>query len=343
MQLNYISPITEIDAIIIDHLDPVSDIVRLGMTSRYYHEVLSCHPIFIEIRELNSMPVDFQWDHVPYVPKDHKKIYEMFWHGCKCDCLLYAKYISDKYNLNIELGNCFVLTMTCGYGSLRIIDWLLQLDLKYYRYTSIFTISCANNRLEIAQLIYNKYHDLITLSPALVKVCENRHINVFKWLVTLDNVFEFINMPNLFVTCCVNFEMAKIIYDHYDITNIMDSEEHIIMRKCCVNGNLDMLIWLCNLNDNFDIHFNDDLLFHESCRYGHIDTAKWLYSIDPAFINMRFGDDITFRTCLKYSKWYTEGTNITLFVGSYDAKNFSSIVGWLCEICDDYKDKRNIL
>ena len=56
-------------------------------------------------------------------------------------------------------------------------------------------------------------------------------------------------------------------------------EEQFI--ELCSSGKLEEAKILLKENQTIDISYNNDCAFVSACQYGHLEVAKWLYSIIP--------------------------------------------------------------
>lgn len=97
-----------------------------------------------------------------------------------------------------------------------------------------------------------------------------------------------------------------------DEINIRNEFNNAFMTSCYV-GHIEIAKWLYSLGV-INIHMNNDYAFRNSCGKGHIEIAKWLYSLDA--IDISINDNYAFKwSCyngkLNVVKWlYSLGINI---------------------------------
>ena len=78
----------------------------------------------------------------------------------------------------------------------------------------------------------------------------------------------------------------KELYQNKSFNNIND-----IFIWSCVNGHLEVAKWIYSL-DKVDIHANDDDAFRYSCEHGHLEVVEWLESICFDYSHQMNGDEI---------------------------------------------------
>jgi hypothetical protein len=92
-------------------------------------------------------------------------------------------------------------------------------------------------------------------------------------------------------------------------------EYRLAFTSSCVGGHLNIAKWLYSIRCNINDHMFIDDAFRMSCRYGHLDVAKWLLGIAPKINICLCGDDAFRNSCrnghLYVAKWlYSTGCNI---------------------------------
>lgn len=93
---------------------------------------------------------------------------------------------------------------------------------------------------------------------------------------------------------------------NYQWINLHDGE---LFALACITGKLDVAKWVYSLDDNINIHWQDDYAFTKCCVDNHFDVAFWLYSlslldgvghiyIHNGIGNSRNADDAFYYSCL---------------------------------------------
>ena len=85
-------------------------------------------------------------------------------------------------------------------------------------------------------------------------------------------------MADFLNACCTgNLMYAKLIY--YLCRPDIHYDTDAPFTYSCMRGHLEIAKWLYSLEDNFNIHANDDEAFRFACFGGHIEIAKLLVDI----------------------------------------------------------------
>lgn len=117
-------------------------------------------------------------------------------------------------------------------------------------------------------------------------------------------ILERINKGMLYCSTNGYLEEMKIMYKKELIFDYYEA-----FYNSCINNHIETAKWLYSLNieNGLDIHKNSERVFRFSCFAGHIQIAKWLYSLKDN-INIHIGDECAFRySCysgnLELAKW----------------------------------------
>lgn len=92
-----------------------------------------------------------------------------------------------------------------------------------------------------------------------------------------------------------------------DINIHAENEDAFI--SSCEGGHLEISQWLWNLNQNINIHVENELAFRHACLNDHLDTVKWLWQLGN--IDIHAEEDTAFRyACeegnLEIAKWLSQ-------------------------------------
>ena len=103
--------------------------------------------------------------------------------------------------------------------------------------------------LDKALSLFTKGNDDICLCKAFNNACENRYLNVARFLLAVNS----------------------------DI-NISAKHEYIF-RFACQHGHLDVAQWLLTVKPDINIAAEHEFAFREACENGHLEVAQWLLSV----------------------------------------------------------------
>ena len=124
---------------------------------------------------------------------------------------------------------------------------------------------------------------------------------------------------------------AYFHYNQYKI-NIHHNSEYAF-RSAVKNNKINIVKWLCTLDNKVDIHANNDEAFYTSCRQGFIEIAQWLYSYDK--INLTtFPISYLLSSCIKWNE-------LESYQSKFIQKKVIQVLNWLYTLRDweyDYYD-----
>lgn len=166
-----------------------------------------------------------------------------------------------------------------------------------------FVKACCAGQLETAQRIFqnNPTHEFYyKFQLGFDKSCENGHLNVAQWLLTLEN-----NMIDISIDQNYNFkwacgkghlDVAQWLYERISQT-LIDTEKNELCEEAftysCGNGHLDVAKWLFNMF-NSPIHWIENDNYHDmllfNCKHNNVEVAEWLCSLLPFKYSIDFSD-----------------------------------------------------
>ena len=86
-----------------------------------------------------------------------------------------------------------------------------------------------------------------------------------------------------------NIELFELIKSNLDKNKIQ-----LLFTESCKKGQLLIIKWLWQLEQNINIHANDEFAFRLACEKGHLEVIKWLWQLDQN-INIHVCDEYAFR------------------------------------------------
>lgn len=227
--------------------------------------------------------------------------YKEFYMFVKRGNLKLCKYIYFNINDHIYLNEYTAFKISCEYGHLKIAKWLYSFLIEH--------INIEHNSKEEHMLI-----------SGFKMASHKGHLEIIKWLYFLDYPSALLNLLSAFVISCSReyLEIAKFIYyelcdidlvDNVDLEKDIDKDEYLeyqfAFENSCKNGHLDVAKWLYSLG-KVDINFESDDVFGLSCSKGYLKVAKWLYSL--GCVDIHANSDYAFKgSCLNrhlaIAKW----------------------------------------
>lgn len=208
--------VADIDAIIIELLNPFRDFNNFARVNHYYHSLVTNHDLYFFLKKT------LEYRHPVYVSIWYKK---MFITCCSYNNPLY-RHIYQHYNINIHEHNEAAFRYSCKNGHIEVAKYLVvtsehecQFDINthYNIYSDLsnsqknrkkidihanneaaFTFACQNGHLEVAKWLVDlsiKYKSLINIhienEDAFITACENRRLDIIKWLIELGRKEDF--------------------------------------------------------------------------------------------------------------------------------------------------------
>ncbi|AYV81833.1 MAG: hypothetical protein Harvfovirus67_3 [Harvfovirus sp.] len=253
-------------------------------------------------------------------------------------------FLQKSYATTIEKKRKKFMTL-CTKRRLKLIKKLYPFDPDIYPTTLLhkcFTISCRQNSLNVAQLLYisgnidihgkdaqyafidscSRGHltvakwlhsigvtlmDPLLYYKAILKSCRYKRIEVFKWLYSFGSV-QVTNYFETFLTSLgtkhSHLETIQHIYSQHDYTNA--NVELGVFRLACNNGDINLAKWLYS-RGKFDLDILNSVIFSQSCLHSQLPIVKWLHSISNKIINPFQLQEIFVHTCtfndLEIAKW----------------------------------------
>lgn len=147
-----------------------------------------------------------------------------------------------------------------------------------------FEYCCSNGYLEEAKIVYSLEKVKIgTLNMAFIKCCYKGYINVAQWLYMLrkvvnDSSIDYINKGQENVIFCdKNSDEREWMIEGVRIP----INNQGAFYYSCIMGHLNIAKWLYSVDLSIDISFEANIIFSDSCVKNCLEVVKWLYSINP--------------------------------------------------------------
>jgi len=195
-------------------------------------------------------------------------------------------------SVNVHVNDEEAFRHSCLNGHLEVAQWLYSLSVLdrvniYILNNDAFKKSCMNGHAGVVKWLYNldkhvKKIDLHMLSEYLYKYSyERRHIDMLEWLCTVDKSFS-INFDAIFIELCETGEM-ELLKKIYKLNILKKYTFPNAFFSSCIYGHINIAKWIYSI-DKFDIRIHDDQEFIDACTSGHIELAKWLASICKNYV-----------------------------------------------------------
>ena len=226
----------------------------------------------------------------------------------------------DFNNINeIELQSCF--EKCCQNGYLDIVKYLIKKfptlhQCSLYTFIKLF----ENGYLELIKFLVNCYPKLLDYSAGKIVfliVCNSGNIEVLNYLLKYLPKFET-NIDNGFIIACKNYDYELMRYlskylDNFNIEKNNYETLKIISKKCtidildhfinffdikmpivneiilpiiCLDGNLEIVIYIINKFPYIDIYINNCIILHNICKSGNLEILKLLVDHYQCNINL---------------------------------------------------------
>lgn len=242
----YIFPIPEIEQMIIDYLDPYSDLYQLMSVNKYFLQLIKQTRKY---KEMKKFKVEMKW--FKPEPNDKDKYQFIFWMACD-GFLFIVKYLLKKYpdKINVHYKREQAFKCACRQGHLEIAKYL-------YEYTS----DGVKNKINIH--IDNEF--------SFRWACYNGHLAIVKWLYDLEPMNKIdvhTNEETAFKWACEDghLNVAKWLYQ-LNLTNKVDIRVNNdeIFKRSCLHGRLEVVKWLTTLCSDYHYEIiNDEIKYRIS-------------------------------------------------------------------------------
>ena len=180
---------------------------------------------------------------------------------------------------------------------------------------NIFTICDIDDILLTHLNVINDYSSLILVNKYYHnKIINNKLYQLWIYLYDYDkkNKIKFIEKhESLFINACKINKLPKYLFLTFPDINIHAWDEAAFKRSCKF-GHLEVAKWLIELgelsHDPVNIHADYEYAFRQSCHNDHLEVAKWLVELGELSrdpINIHVEDEYSFRgSCQNGARLY---------------------------------------
>jgi ankyrin repeat protein len=181
----------------------------------------------------------------------------------------------------------------------------------------VFNRACETNNLTLLKFVCNNYSHKINIhqnnEKAFHQACYNGHLKLVKYIWSLSIVMN--QKIDIHKPCCDEFQYFDDEFrEYYNEFRDNDDDNSIYyteyaFRIACYNGHLNVVRYLISLNQNIDIHVNNEIVFLQTCFYGRLEVVKYLLQLSREqgqIIDIRVYNNFALR--LSYQRNYLKVT-----------------------------------
>ena len=239
--------------------------------------------------------------------------YESFFYGSiyrgNISLLRYIKEIKPEINIinttseNTSINHKY-LHGAVYYGFYEIVIQLLEwypkdIDCKEYIDNELMNCACSGKNINIVKLLYSLNPDKNIIDIDCFKTLfRNGSLDILKYLLELN---PEIDISDKYIIKSVfldgHYGIIEFIYETRKnlIYNLNKKDFEEIFLYSCINNYIDIVKFVYEKVEDFDISFEEEISFIEACKYGNIEIVELLYEWKPT-INMDVNNGILLKT-----------------------------------------------
>lgn len=137
----------------------------------------------------------------------------------------------------------------------------------------LFVVFCGKNDLNLCKFLYHKYPKCIPYGS--LRFCfEKQHLEILSWILSLNKIR--IDYPRIIENAIYMGDLIGAKYFNY-LKPLNDKKIWKYFIKSCDNGHIDLAKWFYSLTKSCHGKIHD--AFNASYCNNRMDVVKWLYSL----------------------------------------------------------------
>jgi hypothetical protein len=301
---NYITPITEIDLMVIKYLAFINT-RNLRLVNIYYHQIISGEQIYMDLAMAHATYQNTNYGNdKSYL--DLSKYIKKFIHCCVFDYIDLVTYMLSVKPVDANKDRVFILQCVVYHSGIqkqtsfrsiaRLSSLVLLRPISNYNWMFgnfdhwarlVMDAAWHSRNINIITYTHNNIYPNATyfrwsIPELLRKYCINgKHHKVIYILETFQRFIDTkMDTSYIFLLACEygNFDIAKTLWPY---CRCLQTNEYFIERAmifACRYDDLSVLEWLCTLKQNPDFHYKCEAMFRACCYANCLDSACWLWA-----------------------------------------------------------------
>ena len=268
---------------------------------------------------------------------DYKMSVEEYTKAFQIACKKYSSNIAEylyqiQPNINIGIDNNIIFKKSLKKSKIEICQYIYSIHPNIIKEVDLpelfeYCLQPENlsrhdtEQIEWLHSIDNSIIDKIDIMKSINQLCSYEYFGVVECIYSMkqDIIFE----TNTFQICCMNNYLygAKWIYEKQPSINISANNDYAL-RIVCENVYIELAQWLCSINSNYSIDYNEheNIINYSIERTINIDTSTVIIdNIDVIVCPICYTNNVEYQLNCKHNfcsnclnKHYTQKTNCPL-------------------------------